>query len=260
MHDKIESGKTKPPNRQGWAMTLKRSLPRGVSRPVTRLYNAVLGVVPYQLKYGLGGLVRRHRPPYSVIDDGDLVVQVGAPRDILKSGRSRAVYFARRVGSGKAIIIEPDPESMGALRSYVAKHGLASSVWLCEKGAWKSKDRLTFVSNSEHPASNRLDVISADEAGTFEADRSARIAVDVDSIDSIVRAAGFGTPKLISITTNGAEIPILEGMAELRAKGIPYISLAPPKAGLIAFMEGIGYTCISRDDRGFFFKRSGSEG
>lgn len=76
---------------------------RALSRPAA----VMLRQTPTGVKYG-----RRAKMPYSVIQPGDVVVQVGAPRDLVDVGRSRSVYFLRLVGpTGRLIGFKPDIET-----------------------------------------------------------------------------------------------------------------------------------------------------
>lgn len=64
-----------------------------VHRYAVRLANAVLARLPFSFKYALALWLRRNRAPYTLIRAGDTVVQVGAPHDTLRAGRSRAYHF-----------------------------------------------------------------------------------------------------------------------------------------------------------------------
>jgi hypothetical protein len=53
--------------------------------------------------------------PYTLVGPGDVVLQVGAPSDTLRSGRSRGMHLALRTApTGRAVIIEPEPSSAAA--------------------------------------------------------------------------------------------------------------------------------------------------
>ena len=67
---------------------------------------AVLGLLPLQWRYRLGRAARHHRLPYKLLKQGDTVVQIGAPWDLLRMGRSRSMHFSYFVGdSGHVLIV-----------------------------------------------------------------------------------------------------------------------------------------------------------
>src|SRR5688572_14952837 len=81
-------------------------------RHLVRTFNAVASVIPFKIKYRFGSWTRRNKAPYALINPTDTVVQVGAPLDTLRAGRSRGMYFAlRTAGGGRTLIVEPDPRS-----------------------------------------------------------------------------------------------------------------------------------------------------
>ena len=248
---------TEVKHQEGLTLRLKKALHVRELRFLRRAFNWVAWRIPYPVKYGVGTAIRRKRFPYAVIRPGDVVVQIGAPRDLVKSGRSRAVHFARLVGNGKVVVLEPDPDSVKALEAFFRDNGLANRAVVVAKGAWSSLTNLEFLSSDEHPASNLLaeyevDVVKPDDY----ANRGyKRILVPVDTVDNLLRNAGVKTPRLISITTNGAEREILAGMTEVVAAGCEYISLAVTATGYIEAMAEIGYELVSHDDRGFTFRR-----
>ena len=81
--------------------------------------------------------------------------------------------------------------------------------------------------------------------------------VPVDTLDNMLAEAGVEQPKLVSITANGAEPEILNGLGRTLSKGVPYISLAVTGKGYEAMMAELGYELIAYDDRGFTFRARG---
>jgi FkbM family methyltransferase len=225
-------------------------------RMLTLPASAVLRRVPVNLKYSLGLRQRRPKYPYKAINEGDTVLQVGAPRDLLMVGRSRTVYFLHLVGkSGKVVVFEPDPDSATALRAFAARTGLADRLVLVEKGAWSSDTTLTFYSSPLHPASNTV-------KGAFDIDETDlrrrgynEIKIAVNSIDAELAALKCGRPKLISITANGSESEILKGMKAQIDGGLPYIALAITGENYPEMMAKLGYSLLAYDDRGYTFKK-----
>jgi hypothetical protein len=81
--------------------------------------------------------------------------------------------------------------------------------------------------------------------------------VDVDTLDNILSAADVSSPRLISITANGAEPEILKGLSKTLASNVPYISLAVTGKGYEKMMSDLNYDLVALDDRGFTFKYRG---
>lgn len=229
-------------------------MPRPFRRIAVRLFNRTLEQVPHSTKYGVGLRLRRDRYPYRIIRDGDVVVQVGAPFDTLKAGRSRAMYFAQLVGTGRVLIIEADPINLAALRDYTARHGLGDRVSIAPCGAWSHPTRLSLYSNPRHPATNA--VVEADQAHRETDLEFNCIEITVDTVDALCERAGLGVPRLLSVTTNGAEMQILAGAKRCLDAGTEYVSLAPASV-TVSDVEGLGYRLIAHDDRGYFFRRAG---
>src|SRR5690606_31208761 len=150
-------GGTVMPARQdrGILLPLKFLIGHRAYRAASRPAALALQHTPDGVKYGIGEWMRRSKMPYSVVRPGDVVVQVGAPRDLGRAGRSRSVYFLRRVGpGGRVVVFEPDLESASYLEEYAARNGLGARLIMVRKGAWSRDDTLTFLSNPNHPASN----------------------------------------------------------------------------------------------------------
>jgi len=243
-------------NDKGLGKRLKQLLPSKVFSVLRALFNRVMAAVPYSIKYGFATRVRRAKYPYKVIKDGDVVVQVGAPKDILLAGRSRAINFLRLVGRGTTVVVEPDETNCRALKALVEKKNVGGRLVLCQKGAWSSKGKLQFLSNPDHPATNILQVLY-DDKGDAPEDAYSGSEVPVDTLDNILADTGVSQPKLISITANGAEPEILKGLSQTLSSGVPYISLAVTGKGYVELMADLNYELIAYDDRGFTFELRG---
>lgn len=251
------------PDHRGWGKRIKYFLSENrfsagsdLFRLLTRLYNAILSRMPYALKYGIGTAARRNKYPYSLLEADDFVIQLGAPRDTLVAGRSRAIHFARVVSEGTVVVIEPDPSNCAPFKQFIADNNLAN-IRLIELGAWNAAGELAFLSSDTHPAANVL--ASAKDIGEEVMKKRGykEIKVAVDTLANILQRNGItGIPKLVSVTTNGAERQILEGMREmLSAQNIPYVSLALTGEGYPELMASMGYDLLALDDRGYTFRR-----
>jgi FkbM family methyltransferase len=225
-----------------------------VHRRLVRTFNSLMQRVPFRLKYAVGMSLRRGSPPYNLIKPGAVVVQIGAPMDTLSAGRSRAVYFCLLAGEkGKAIIVEPDQESLKMFEAVAQKQGIRNAIFV-PYAAWSKKETLRIYINPRHPASNFIN-------GTKELD-DGRLAefhqtsVAANTLDDILAARDIQQLDLVSITTNGSEREIIKGMLETISRGISYICLART-GDYIELMKAIGYELYTYDDRGMTFRQSG---
>ena len=224
-------------------------------RVLVKTFNAVVGLCPFTLKYAIGKRLRRDKFPYKLIKPGSTVVQIGAPRDTLVAGRSRGMYFSLFNGcTGKTVIIEPAETSQTAFLARKAKHKLDDLIFLCS-GAWNEETELKLFVDPSHPATNFTE-------GTvdYDADRLAefeQINIPCNTVDNLLRDASIDHVDMLSMTTNGAEIEILEGMTESLARGIEYICLAGHLhlGDLKKLMLSHGYEEFAFDDRGVTYRR-----
>ncbi len=239
---------------RGIGRRVRYMLPPKLGRVATRLFNMTMNLVPFRFKYRLGSSFRRKLAPYRFLQPTDTVVQIGSARDILYSGRSRAIHLSMFVPQGRVIVIEADKYNCDALQGVIDKYQL-HNITLIRSGAWNKKTTLEFLSNPDHPASNL--VRDAHEVLETPVDFAnyTRYAIEVDTVDNILRRLGVTAPKMICITTNGSEIPILQGLTETMARGCRYINLAPTGKDYIPQVEAMGYRYIVQDDRGYFFER-----
>lgn len=222
---------------------------------LVRIYNALMGLLPFRFKYWLGRRLRRDKPPYNLIRGDSVVVQVGAPRDTLKAGRSRGMHFALLTReAGRTVIVEPDPDSAREFERTARRAGL-EHVTVCNLAAWSEKAVLKVRMKGSHPAAGFVE-----DCADYTAEELARfrtIEMPADTLDGILDAAGVGKVDMVSITTNGAEEAILEGLAGRLERDRPLISLARTREGYTELMERLGYERLSYDDRGFTFTSRG---
>lgn len=219
-----------------------------------RAYNAALRHIPISLKYRVGRRLRVNRPPYSLVNECSLVVQVGAPLDTLHAGRSRGMYFSLLARpDSRVVIVEPDPESVEELRAALERLGI-SNTEVCPLGAWSEKKTLKLYVNQRHPASNFTEGTANYDSRRLKA--YSELEVEVDQLDSILAARGISKADLVSINTNGAEKEILAGMEGLISAGLPYVALARTRDDLLETMAGRGYEFYAHDDRGYTFRQT----
>ena len=180
------------------------------------------------------------------------MIQIGAPWDILKSGRSRFIHFLRRVGpTGQVVVLEPDATNVSHLQDYVERNGI-KNLTIVPAGAWNRKTRLRFLIDPENPASNLVeDLFDSDrtDLGRFKASE-----IDVNTLDNVSATLKLGPIRMVSITTNGSENQILEGMKNLQ-ESVEYIATID-KFEAYPLLETYGYKPFGGDDRGYTFRRS----
>ncbi len=236
----------------------KLLLPEWLWRALTRPAAAVLQAMPVKTKYQIGLWRRRDRHPYCVIKPGDVVVQIGVPSDLLAVGRSRAAYFLHLVsGGGKLVIMEPDKINCDFFAKFASDLGMSEKLVVVPAGGWSENKTLKFFQSREHPASAVLLELAHATESEMRRRGYTEMLVPVRTVDDVLSEHKLPLPKLVSITTNGAEIQILEGMEKLFSKGAPeYISLAITGDGYAEKMSTLGYSHHADDDRGFTFRRT----
>lgn len=235
--------------RHSWSHTM------WAHRFAVKCYNRILSLVPFQIKYSIGKSLRKNEFPYQLLDSESVVVQVGAPADTLKAGRSRAMYFSLFTagGSGKTVIVEPDEASESRFAK-IAKSQKLDHIVYCRSGAWSEKKLLKLYVDPQHPATNFIEGTvdyTPERVSEFDA-----FEVPVDTVDNILASNGIEHVDLISVTTNGSEEEILRGMQRTMASGVQYICLARTSPDFNEMMSNYGYELLAYDDRGFTFQRT----
>ena len=239
---------------RGLGRTLKAILP---SRKITVAYNTAMKAVPFGVKYGIGSQLRRNCAPYRLLKPDDTVVQIGNARDILLAGRNRSVHFSKCVPDGRVIAIEADKASYTAMCDIIKKHRI-HNIEVVHSGAWNTQTTLAFYSSAKHPAANLIVDVKDSQGVTEQIIRERqyeKFLIEVDTVDNILERVGLETPTLVSITTNGAELEILEGMQKTLSRGCQLISLAETGDGLMEHMASLNYDYVARDDRGYCFEK-----
>jgi FkbM family methyltransferase len=238
--------------RQPWRFRWSHQHP--LHRLLVRTLNRVLSRIPLRPQYMLSQILRRNKMPYKLVGSGSTFVQVGAPSDTLRSGRSRGLHLALRTrhGGGLAIIVEPDPTCAEAFRVAAERLGL-DHVSVVNCGAWHEAGSLNLLVDPSHPATNFVEGCvdySSDRLADFRP-----VTVPVDTLDHILFAHGVRDIDLISITTNGAEPDILKGMSGVVAGGLKYLSLACTGPGYDQIVKDLGFEFLAFDDRGYTYIR-----
>lgn len=252
MNVQVEA-KAKPVNRKPIKYLWSHRL--WLHRFLVKIYNALANCIPFDIKYAIGKWRRRNRYPYQLIKPGSVVVQIGAPVDTLGAGRSRAMYFSLFNGpTGKTVIVEPARESADAFQSIAKTRRLKDIIFICA-GAWSARVDLTVYFDPKHPATSFTE-------GTvdYPPERLAefqKVIIPCNTVDNLLSIHGIQQVDLLSITTNGAEVEILNGMRITLAKGVEYVCLALHShcGDLKQLMGDLGYDEFAFDDRGITYRR-----
>ena len=222
---------------------------------MVRVANRILPWVPFRLKYAVTDLIRGRNLPYRLLGAGSIAIQVGAPRDTLLAGRSRAMAFVRRTRPhGRVLVVEPDAASADEFRRVAERHGMRHVDVVCA-GAWFEPTNLTMAVDTNHPAANftaGCAEYSPDDLAKFR-----QVTVEALPVDDLVDKVGLGRVHLVSITTNGAEEEILRGLHRTLERDRPYVCLARTSDSYSEVMSNLGYELLSDDDRGFTFRSRG---
>jgi FkbM family methyltransferase len=225
-------------------------------RELVKIYNSILYNVPFDLKYGIGKNLRSNQKPYSLVPELKTVVQVGAPKDTIHSGRSRGMYFCLFAGSKcKVIIVEPDPKNIEELNSVLKQKSIQNAI-VSPFAAWSENTDLSLYVDRKHPATNFT-------AGCTEYDEKrmedfCKINVPAKKLDTIIADLGIKKVDLVSITTNGSEWEIIDGMSNILETGLQYLCIAsgtPDDASLHQKMKKIGFEFHAYEDRGCTFSK-----
>ena len=236
-------------NQKSIALRIKGTIGHRAWRVATRPVAWSLRWVPRAALYRAGLWLRRGSWPYSAVREGDVVVQIGAPSDLLRVGRSRAAFFAMLVGpTGRLYVFEPEPRSAAAMAEHLRRAGLADRVSVIAKGCWSEKRTLRFWSNPDHPASNLLEDVSEWSEPELRARGYRPSDVPVTTVDEVL--CSEARVRLVSVTTNGSEEEILAGATQTLAC-TDYLALADTGPGIRALSERFGFRNVAMDDRGF---------
>ena len=213
---------------------------------------AVLKWIPEGIKFSIIHFYLKNIAPYKFVSMGDTVIQIGAPSDILKTGRSRWTHLAKIVGmNGKVVIIEPDKDNIVAIKRYIERKSL-NNIIVIDQGCWSEKTQKNFLVDRDNPAANLVGEVY-DESRS-DRSRFTEVSINVDKLDNMVAALNIEFFQLLSVTANGSENEILIGAQEtLKTCKILAIVGSVEKIPALKLFD---HKEMLQDDRGTTFIRS----
>lgn len=229
-----------------------------VHRLLVRGFNAVARWIPTSFSTWIVAKVRRRRVPYSLLTSDSTAVQIGAPADTLKVGRSRAFSFARLTagGRGRTVVIEPDPTSVDALRQELGRAGFDHAEVL-HAAVWHKPAELDLFVDPHHPATNVLGAVT--DYDERELRRYQRLSVQGDTLTNLLEAVGVVDVDVLSITTNGAERAVLEGAGDVLDR-TSYVAMARTDDSFEDVLCPERFELLGYDDRGMTYRRRNGRG
>src|SRR5690348_7719711 len=171
----------------GWATRL------GVHRlpAFNRVFLALYAVYKSHFEAGLIDRLKEFIP------DGSIVLDVGANVGFF------TLRFARWIGDGEVIAIEPEEENYRRLVAALDRAGLRRKARAFKAVATACAGTSRLEINPVHPADHKL---SLDGTGAV---------VDAVRLDDLIEKKGPLRPSLIKIDVQGAEMLVLQGAPEI---------------------------------------------
>ena len=231
---------------------LRRLLPTNIYLFLRQIFSKSILLLPFRLRCIIFSYTSSHVVPYKLVNNTDVILQFGMPLDLLMQGRSRSLLFYHKRPSFMCIV-EPDPRSYKFGVDVYNK--LNSTKTKIVHGAVHDKlDEICLLINNEHQATNRVipdgfstkDDQKIDNYTTLERVTANTILFYVEKMQCI--------PSVISITTNGNELIVLEQYLSVsKVQDHPrMICLAPPDQSALR-LDRYNYKFLCLDDRGMTF-------
>lgn len=194
--------------------------------------------------------------PWCLVREGQTVMQVGAAKDLLITGRSQPLILSTLVGPrGRVIVVEPDLHNVVLLREYLRTNRV-TNVTVIQKGAWSAPGRTTLTVAASCTSANIL------SQGCTEGYRSrnlqrpgiaehvSEVEVEVETIDRLLEEHAAQPVSFINITINGCEWEAIQGMPEtLRGDVIISFPIQNPRtfqSPVLESLERQGFTIFVR--------------
>jgi FkbM family methyltransferase len=158
------------------------------------------------------------------VPNGSVVIDVGANVGFF------SLRFARWVGSGEVISIEPEDQNYETLVRTLKREGLFGHVRALKAAAAATSGTMFLEINRLHPADHKL---SRDGTG---------VPIEAVRLDDLVHDKGALRPSLVKIDVQGAEMLVLQGAADILKLSAPALFVELQEEGLKKF--GTSVTAI----------------
>jgi FkbM family methyltransferase len=207
---------------------VRKLLPLGVQLRLRRF------VLARRIARGEAGIGDEMSGVRAFLSPGDVVLDIGA------NAGAFAVAMAKEVGPrGRVFAFEPIPDTYDVLVEAVRLSSLANIETLC-------------LAASDHPGRADFVIPEAEAfAGFYQAhvatdkDAGSRIAVELDSLDSLLSLGRIPPASFIKCDVEGHELAVLRGARELVGRHVPnwYMEVArATSAEVFEFLLTRGYS------------------
>jgi len=173
---------------------------------------------------------------------GSTVLDVGANVGFF------TLRFARWIGDGEVIAIEPEEKNYRTLIAALDREGLRHKARVFNAVATASAGTSRLEINPTHPADHKL---SLDDTGAL---------VDAVRLDDLIEQKGPGHPSLIKIDVQGAEMLVLQGTSEILKLSRPTLFVELSETALQRFGSSVSevVSYLSQHDyESFWLMRAG---
>jgi len=229
---------------------IRRILSPNIYKYLRIIFVGIISLIPFNLRLKSFHFFSKNSVFYKNIKKNDIVVQVGAPADLLKQGRSRSLLILLRKPK-QLLVIEPDPFSVSVLKEIIKNLDYRKNVKVLSGAISLKKKNSILISNNNHQATNRL----YDNNDSYKECNIKKIKVKCKKLTDYFKKIRI-LPTVLSITTNGGEGNLIDQyLNEVKKKDFPrVISLAPPNDKFLKILKKYNYNFVDYDDRGMTFK------
>jgi len=173
---------------------------------------------------------------------GSMVLDVGANVGFF------TLRFARWVGDGEVIAIEPEEKNYRTLQAALDRDGLQQKVRALKAVATATAGTSHLEINPIHPADHKL---SVDGTG---------VPVEAVTLDDLVDRKGSLRPSLIKIDVQGAEMLVLQGAPDILKRSRPALFVELSEDALRRFGSSVSEIIrhlSQRDYQSYWLMRAG---
>ena len=153
--------------------------------------------------------------PFQFIEPCFNVIQVGCESGYIDKGFSHPLILSSLVGpKGHVLVIEPSRSNISELAAYIRKNSI-SNISIIEGALWKESTKLEILLVDNKPTES-VALPIAKKAGIIDPkNKNNTILVETFTLDYIISKYCNNYVDFINLTTNGAELEILQGAKNL---------------------------------------------